>query len=236
MEHSGAIPQQDQVREELETAYLQRINSTPPEVLAKQLSDERLKRNEELEKLRSLITFDTLVLSVVNHNHFLELLENEVKATERMPEPSSYLLVLDLDDFKKTNEQLGHPGGDKVLIEIGAALAEVLRDEDTAGRVGGDEFAAIVRRTKSMDDAVAIAQRVRERVADKVHPFDSKGFAQKISFGLCLITRGMTMEKLRDVADAALYTSKFSGKNQMAIGSINPVTNSIETSLVSSQN
>jgi diguanylate cyclase (GGDEF)-like protein/PAS domain S-box-containing protein len=70
------------------------------------------------------------------------------------------LLYLDLDDFKAVNDSLGHPAGDRVLVEVSRRLAEVIRSDDTAARVGGDEFAVLVDEARSVEEAMAVADRI----------------------------------------------------------------------------
>lgn len=194
--------------------------------------DEIKRQEEENERLRGLVHVDTLVTSVLNHGRFLEVLEEEVVKTKQMPNPSSVLVVIDLDDFKKTNEFLGHPGADQLLIDVGKVITESIRPGDSPGRTGGDEFSIILRRT-DLEYAIGVAERIRQSVSTTIqqnHP--RQGFSQKVSMGLCLIQPGLATHEIRSIADAALYTVKNNGRNQVAVGIMNSETHSIETYVI----
>lgn len=196
----------------------------------------RLRTASDLEKerLAKRVTTDSLVESVSNHGHFLQLLEDEVVATQFMQEPSSFLVTMDLDRFKETNDALGHPGADKLLQRTGEAIAGSLRPGDDPGRTGGDEFSAIIRRT-NRESVIIVIQRLRKAVTEVSEEFRQEGFSQGVSIGFCLIPKGLSTKAVRDIADAALYTVKNSGRNQIAEGSLNPQTGSIETAIVPSE-
>lgn len=219
--------------------YQHIIQTTSPQDLARVLAERQIAQEREFEhtqneikKLKEQVITDSLVTSVLSHGHFLEVLEREAQETEHMPEPSSVLMTLDLDHLRETNKMLGHPVTDKLLIAVGETIATAIHPGDSPGRTGGDEFSIILRHT-NVENAVIAAQRIREQVTARIHTeFPKEGFSQTVSIGLCLIPRGMKTEGIRDIADAALYTIKFNGRNRIAIGEINPQTGHIETSIV----
>ena len=120
------------------------------------------------------------------------------------------LLFLDIDHFKNLNDTLGHAAGDEVLREFGEVVAEALRSVDVFGRWGGEEFLALLPEV-SEREAVAIAERVRERV-------HAEG-SVTVSIGLALFPDdGETLPGLLAAADEALYRAKDEGRNAVRRG------------------
>lgn len=202
------------------------------EQTARALEQEKRIRDLEAEneQLQSRVHVDSLVSSVSNHGHFLKLLDTEVESVAKTAEPSSVLITLDLDRFKATNESLGHAVADRLLIDTGQIIVDSIRPGDSPGRTGGDEFSIILRRIQP-DTAISVAQRIRDAVISEISK-EFQGFSQSVSIGVCAIPKGLTVEQVRSVADAALYTVKDNGRNQIAVGRINPNTGSIETTVI----
>lgn len=128
------------------------------------------------------------------------------------------VLFIDLDGFKSINDTLGHEVGDEVLKRVAAALSAEVRDEDTVGRIGGDEFIIILPST----DADA-ARAVAERIIASLSAMFSSGYADiraGASIGIALFPdHGGDFDELRRQADQAMYTVKKTGKNGFALGS-----------------
>lgn len=171
--------------------------------------------------------------------YFWHLLNNEVDAAERRAEPerratpNSALVMLDLDNFGDFNTRFGHPGGDKLLLEAGAAMAKNIRPGDFLGRVGGDELAAIIHGV-NLDGAVAVARRLQAAVIKASQgEFASQGWTQTVSAGACLITPGCSGDAIRNLSDQALYASKEAGKNRISIGWIDSGTNAPRITVIS---
>ncbi len=112
-------------------------------------------------KLKHLVDVDPLT-RLPNRRHFHELAERAVEAAR----DAATLIVFDVDRLKRVNELLGHANGDEALRQIGTALRETLRRRDVAGRIGGDEFAAVLPRTRLADSAIVIS-RVVARLDDR---------------------------------------------------------------------
>ena len=112
-------------------------------------------------KLKHLVDVDTLT-RLPNRRHFHELAERAVEAAR----DAATLIVFDVDRLKRVNELLGHANGDEALRQIGTALRETLRRRDVAGRIGGDEFAAVLPRTRLADAAIVIS-RIVARIDDR---------------------------------------------------------------------
>jgi diguanylate cyclase len=112
-------------------------------------------------KLRHLVDVDTLT-RLPNRRHFHELAERAVEAAR----DAATLIVFDVDRMSKVNELLGHTNGDEALRQIGTVLRETLRRRDVAGRLGGDDFAAVLPRTR-LADAALVVTRIVSRLDDR---------------------------------------------------------------------
>ena len=122
------------------------------------------------------------------------------------------VLFLDLDDFKRVNDTLGHDIGDQLLAAVGARIASTLRPGDTVARLGGDEFAVLL---KNMEDE-KIASRVAERITRQLAPpfsIDGKEIPMQASIGIAGLVSGQeAAEELIRNADVAMYIAKSKGK------------------------
>ena len=139
---------------------------------------------------------------------------------ERVRAPFA-LIMLDIDDFKSINDQHGHPAGDAVIPDCGKVIAECVRAGDIAGRLGGEEFAVLLPRCQP-DEAVTVAQRIRESIAQRVVVAGKSGLLRySASLGVANgVASGNPSVKLLDAlerADAALYVAKDAGKNCVAL-------------------
>jgi diguanylate cyclase (GGDEF)-like protein len=122
------------------------------------------------------------------------------------------ILFIDLDDFKVVNDSLGHPSGDLLLRTVTARLRRVVRPFDTVARLGGDEFAVLIEDLAGPEEAVTVAERFLEELAE---PVDLQGTAVTIgaSVGIALAdTASMTYDDLLREADVAMYRAKERGK------------------------
>jgi diguanylate cyclase (GGDEF)-like protein/PAS domain S-box-containing protein len=118
------------------------------------------------------------------------------------------LLYLDLDNFKAVNDSLGHRAGDRVLVEVARRLSGAIRAEDTAARLGGDEFAVLIDETRSVEEVIAVADRI---LADLRPPIEGDGTAVAIGASIGIVrpeARGSEpVDLLRD-GDIAMYEAK----------------------------
>jgi diguanylate cyclase (GGDEF)-like protein len=126
-------------------------------------------------------------------------------------------LYVDLDDFKNVNDTLGHEAGDQLLVAVATRLTATLRDADTIGRMGGDEFVVLLDGSPSKLAAELVAQRIVDVMRQ---PFDIDGISMPLqinpSIGIAIGDRASGSELLRD-ADVALYQAKAFGKNRYQI-------------------
>jgi diguanylate cyclase (GGDEF)-like protein len=127
----------------------------------------------------------------------------------------SYMLVIDIDDFKKINDEFGHIAGDKILIYIARMIKKTLRDGDKVFRFGGEEFIVILNRI-SEDESIAIANRFLTMVSDNKLIYKGNNIGVTISIGSTKLKIGDTPDSFIARADKALYRSKHTGKNKLS--------------------
>jgi two-component system, chemotaxis family, response regulator WspR len=127
------------------------------------------------------------------------------------------LVMADLDGMKAVNDRLGHPAGDAALRTVGEVIRASLRLTDHAARVGGDEFGIVMPQTNA-DDALRVADRIRDRIQSLLLP---GGARLSASFGVAAIAKAAdaSATELIDRADRALYLAKSQGKNRVGTGS-----------------
>jgi len=148
---------------------------------------------------------------------------NQMLARSRRDRFATAALFVDLDDFKDINDSLGHFAGDQVLVEVARRLKSALRDSDTVGRPGGDEFVVLTQEVGAHDDdqsryaAVSVAERILDVFRE---PFvlenPAAEYEVKASVGIAFGQRPSAEELLRD-ADVALYQAKAAGKNRYVL-------------------
>ena len=136
-------------------------------------------------------------------------------------------IAFDIDHFKSVNDRFGHAGGDRVLVGAAEAWSSVLRETDIFGRIGGEEFAAVVHAGRR--DALVLAERLRAALAEKPFEMDGKTLKVTASFGVATLDR-MTdgFDALLARADAALYEAKNAGRDR-CVASIAPGSGQITT-------
>ncbi|GBF49670.1 diguanylate cyclase (GGDEF) domain protein [Leptospira ryugenii] len=173
--------------------------------------------NPKLIEIRVYTDTEKLVLideltKLFNRRHFHHSLEREFKQSQRHGAPFS-VLILDIDDFKQINDTHGHTSGDEVLKLVANTLKQNIRTEDTVCRIGGEEFAILLPHTGEEN-----AQIVAEKLLEQVRKIYFKDRKITISCGLVTYPKqGTFAEELYDMADKALYYSKFTGKNKVSI-------------------
>ncbi|MDF2439961.1 MAG: hypothetical protein JWN98_945 [Abditibacteriota bacterium] len=175
-------------------------------------SSERLERSHsELQKanlqLEQLARTDGLT-GLHNHRFFQESLDDRWRIALRHGTPLS-LLLLDVDCFKRYNDQFGHPAGDEVLKMVAQTLRDCTRSTDCAARYGGEEFAAILPHTDAAE-ALIVAERIRSAIETQVWPHRPI----TVSIGVCTYTSQLKENaELVSATDRALYRAKEQGRN-----------------------
>jgi diguanylate cyclase (GGDEF)-like protein len=157
-------------------------------------------------------------LTKLYNSRFLnQALRRETKRALRGKRPLS-LLFLDLDGFKGVNDNHGHLLGSKALVEAAGVVRTCARETDFVARFGGDEFSVVLPETSS-DGAVAVAERIRDRL--RSHPFlASEGLALRLTASIGVATLpdvAETAEELLRAADTAMYRVKASGKDGVLV-------------------
>ena len=131
------------------------------------------------------------------------------------------VLSFDLDDFKRINDAHGHATGDRVLREVAQVCRSTLRRGDLAGRVGGEEFLLVLPHT---DDAAAMHLAERLRGLFEAQVSVAAGWAVTASFGVAVLSDGLSAEDLLHRADEALYRAKHQGRNRSELAPPPPAT------------
>lgn len=168
------------------------------------------------EQLKKVAATDPLT-GLSNRRNFFELAEREFSRARRSRRNFSLILV-DLDNFKTVNDTKGHPKGDQVLGETARGLKMCSRSGDILGRYGGDEF-IILAYEAGTQDAQVLAQRFCDTIPQLLARINDMDIPVTLSIGVASYLNGDadSLEILLDRADAALYQSKKSGRNQVTV-------------------
>jgi len=151
--------------------------------------------------------------SLSNRQQLDKLLTEEIQRCERNPRALSVLL-LDIDYFKKINDEYGHLAGDSVLRGMASALSKRMRPSDRLGRYGGEEFCAILPDT-SLAGAASFADGLRALAESCVFAADEQQIKVTISIGVAEWQQGMQIMDMYRVADEKLYAAKRNGRNRV---------------------
>lgn len=187
-------------------------------LLEQQLADSRRQISELQESLEA-IRYESLVddlTTLANRKHFDQSLERMVDEASHSGQPFS-LLFTDIDHFKNFNDTYGHQTGDQVLRLVALAVKQNIKGQDIAFRYGGEEFAVILPRTP-MDQAVIVAEHIREAVFSKELVKRSTGENLgriTISIGISEWHPSDHPASLIERADTCLYAAKKGGRNQV---------------------
>jgi diguanylate cyclase (GGDEF)-like protein len=160
--------------------------------------------------------FHDALTGLPNRALILDRIEQMLARARRRPRLVA-ALFLDLDNFKEINDTLGHRAGDEVLVGIATRLSRLLREGDTIGRIGGDEFIVLTEGSATSSGAESLAERILQELAA---PFDIPSAPVPVmttaSIGIAIGTRVSPEELLRH-ADIALYHAKADGKFRFAV-------------------
>jgi diguanylate cyclase (GGDEF)-like protein len=173
-------------------------------------------RTEHRHKTAALV--DPLT-GVANRRAFLQDGEAHLKRQATDPRPTAVML-LDLDNFKSINDRFGHAVGDRVLEIFADVASGSLRHIDLFGRLGGEEFAALLRDT-TRERALAVAEQIRSGFAEASRDVDGRPVIATVSIGIVISYDAvLDLSALLAQADHALYRAKESGRNRVEIASI----------------
>lgn len=165
-------------------------------------------------KLEEMAHVDQLT-GVYNRRWLMERLQEERNRCARLGSPSA-LIMLDVDHFKKVNDDWGHQAGDTVLSELGKVMKEHARNYDIVGRYGGEEFVILLPGVDG-PTGYELAENLRQRVESEITIPGSDSVAVTISAGLAVYREGYREEDWLAAADVALYAAKRSGRNRVMI-------------------
>ncbi len=167
------------------------------------------------DRLEEMATRDELS-GAASRQIFSTLFEQVIRVSRRSGSPIA-LIALDIDDFKRINDDYGHAAGDKVIRTLAGIINEHVRDADTLCRWGGDEFLVLLGDC-GLDDAAVIAEKIRATVAGRAIRHVAHEFTVTVSAGVVQHDRQEDLPTLVARADAALYRSKNSGRNRVTTG------------------
>ncbi len=204
------------------------------EVLARAAAMLRIKAlQDQLREAKAKLQLASItdgLTGLYNHRHFQDELRKELNRAQRYSDTIS-LIMIDLDHFKRVNDQFGHPFGDQVLKETAILIRASLREPDVCARYGGEEFAIILPKTH-LAGALTVAERIWRGMAGKVHHANPTELGESTWTGpthpevVVTASIGIAFFPSKDVtnaellvkhADEALYRAKREGRNMICL-------------------
>ena len=165
------------------------------------------------ERMKELAIIDELT-GIYNRRFFYLAANKEIDRTVRYHKKLS-LILIDIDHYKDVNDHFGHMAGDKVLQRLTQVIQKELRESDIFSRYGGEEFLILLSNTDGKD-AVAVAERLREKVEELQVKYNEEEISVTISLGVTQFTTDRnTLQELIAVVDQALYGAKQKGRNRV---------------------
>jgi diguanylate cyclase (GGDEF)-like protein len=159
---------------------------------------------------------------IANRRSFLADANLLAKRHRADPRPTAVLLI-DLDHFKSINDRFGHALGDRVLEMFTETARKSVRATDLLGRLGGEEFAAMLYDT-TRDKAVAVAERIRESFAAATQEIDGRPLGATVSIGLAYCEQSaLDVSEMLAQSDQAIYFAKENGRNRVEVASLEMV-------------
>jgi diguanylate cyclase (GGDEF)-like protein len=163
---------------------------------------------QELERLSAT----DVLTKLYNRRHLMDTLATEIQRCRRHQRVLSVIMV-DVDEFKKYNDEFGHQAGDHVLVEVAAVLRKFTRDVDCVARYGGEEFLVVLPETQ-MEGAAQVSERIRKHLAKT----EFGGGRITLSIGIAEFpAHGDSPEAVIASADGAMYEAKRGGRDRVAL-------------------
>jgi len=186
------------------------LNAMRARVAEAEKEVERLQ--QELANASDMVRHDPLT-GVLNRKGMDEAFETEVARMQRHG-GTLCLALLDIDNFKKLNDSLGHAAGDAALVHLAKVVHEAIRPEDTLARYGGEEFVVILPNTV-LDDAVNAMVRVQRELTKRFFLHNNEKLLITFSCGVSQLQEGESAAAALERADGAMYLAKRAGKNRV---------------------
>lgn len=166
-------------------------------------------------KITRLAFYDPLT-GLVNRVLFLDRLEHEISHARRANQTIA-VMFLDLDGFKAVNDELGHEAGDQLLVEFARRVSALMRRSDTFARIGGDEFAVLLKEIKHESDAEDVANKILQTMESEWR-VDGKQVSIGVSIGISFYpSEDVDSNGLLKQADQAMYQAKQGGRNRYSV-------------------
>ena len=162
------------------------------------------------EEIYRLTIIDGLT-QIPNRRYLMDFLERELARSRRHERPL-HLAMLDVDHFKKVNDEMGHVAGDTVLRGIAQMLQNEVRRDELAARFGGEEFTFVLPETE-LEGAIAFCERIRETVASSTFLDNDREIRVTVSLGLAGVKPEFDSDQFIAAADRRLYGAKAAGRN-----------------------
>jgi diguanylate cyclase (GGDEF)-like protein len=189
-------------------------------------------RTEHRHKTAALV--DPLT-GIANRRAFLQDSEAQLKRQAANPHPIAVML-LDLDNFKSINDRFGHAVGDRVLMRFAEVANGCMRRADLFGRLGGEEFAAVLV-DASRERALMVAEQIRTSFANDTYELDGRPIVATVSIGMVISYDAvLDISALLAQADHALYRAKDNGRNRIEVASIELILDRVRRNGTDTQN
>ena len=167
------------------------------------------------KKLKKQATTDTLT-GLANRRKITELLKEEIKKLKEDNNNNFNIIMLDIDFFKKVNDNYGHPMGDEVIKKVSNHMQDKVGSEGVVGRFGGEEFLTILYNNDIQKTAL-LADKIRNDIEGKRIEFEGKKISVTVSMGIACSAETAVYQELLNKADERLYKAKENGRNQVII-------------------
>ncbi len=175
-------------------------------------------KNKELERayetMEQLANTDSLT-GLLNRRAMLERMQEEGSRFSRNKK-EFVLVMLDIDDFKKINDNYGHDCGDYVLKAVSCLIGAIIRRQDSFSRWGGEEFLLMITET-AIKDAQMVGEKIRHSIEKEKFRYNKLAFNVTLTLGIAEYSSGIDIEKCIRHADEALYRGKREGKNRVTL-------------------
>ncbi|WP_046166307.1 diguanylate cyclase [Chromobacterium vaccinii] len=199
----------DEIGDVLRAIAILRRNNQEKRVLEQE-------RQRLIDELTEMSRIDFLT-GIANRRAFTQTADAEIARARRMGE-SATLILFDIDHFKQVNDLHGHDSGDAVLVHVAAIIERICREDDLAGRYGGEEFVVLASHSNA-SSGETLAERLRAGIAESPCSLPSgQQLAVTASFGVATLGEASaTLESLLQAADRALYAAKRQGRNRVVM-------------------